>query len=232
VLDAIFYVSRGGITWAALPAGFPPAGTVYWWFAAWTRQGVWERIHDALRDQLRGRLDRDPEPSAAIIDAQTVRASRLVREGSSGYDAGKKVKGRKRHLAVDTNGLLLALVVTAASIQDRDGAIRVMAALGARFSHIAHVWVDGGYAGRFVTLAKQVWGVVIDVVKRSDDAKGFQLLHRRWVVERTFGWLMMHRRLVRDYETRAKHHEAFVHIALIMTMSRRLAIPATTNKTS
>ncbi len=230
ILDAIFYISRGGVTWAALPAGFPPAGTAYWWFAAWSRQGVWQRIHDALRDRLRVRQGRNPEPSAAIIDAQTVRASRQVDEISSGYDAGKKTKGRKRHIAVDTNGLLLALVVTAASIQDRDGAIRVMAALGERFSQIRHVWVDGGYAGRFVTLTKKIWDVVIEVVKRSDDAKGFQLLHRRWVVERTFGWLMHHRRLVRDYETLPEHHEAFVHIALIMTMSRRLSIPTHTNE--
>lgn len=222
VLDAVFYVVRGGIAWAALPAGFPPSGTVYWWFRAWAQRGIWQRIHDALRDQLRVRLGRFPQPTAAIIDAQSVRASGQVREGSSGYDAGKKTKGRKRHIAVDTNGLLLALVVTAASIQDRDGAIRVLADLHARFSRVSHIWADGGYAGRFVTLSKRVWGVVIEVVKRSDDAKGFQLLHRRWVVERTFGWLMKHRRLVRDYETRPEHHEALIHIALIMTMSRRL----------
>ncbi|MFT4289094.1 IS5 family transposase [Nocardioides sp.] len=222
VVDAIFYVSRNGIAWAALPAGFPPSGTVYWWFSAWARQGVWQRVHDALRDRLRVRLGRNPEPTAAVIDAQTVRASNQVHEDTSGYDAGKKTKGRKRHIAVDTNGLLLAIVVTAASIQDRDGAIRVLALLGNRFSKVRHVWVDGGYAGRFITLAKQVWSILAEVVKRSDDVKGFQLLHRRWVVERTFGWLMRHRRLVRDYETLPERHEAFVHIALIMTMSRQL----------
>ncbi|MFT4050982.1 MAG: transposase [Microbacterium sp.] len=130
ILNAIFYFARGGIAWASLPAGFPPAGTVYWWFANWARQGVWQRVHDALRDQLPLRLDRHPEPSAAIIDAQTIRASGQVHETVSGYNAGKKVKGRKGHIAVDTNGLLLALVITAASTRDRDGAIRVMPVLG------------------------------------------------------------------------------------------------------
>ncbi|MGH9259756.1 MAG: IS5 family transposase [Acidimicrobiales bacterium] len=224
VLDAIFYLVRGGIAWRALPAGFPPAPTVYGFFARWARAGLWQRLHDALRDRLRIRLGRDPRPSAAIIDSQSIQGSEQVHRATRGYDAGKKTNGRKRHIAVDTNGLLLAVVVTVASIQDRDGAIRLLAALDGKFSTIRHIWADAGYAGRFVTWAGQVLKTTVEIVKRSD-APGFQLLHRRWVVERTFGWLLKHRRLVRDYETRPDHHEALVHIALAMTMSRRLSRP-------
>jgi transposase len=140
-----------------------------------------------------------------------------------GYDAGKKVNGRKRHIAVDTGGLLLAVVVTLASTQDRDAAHRLLAALSSRFSTIKLVWADGGYAGRLVVWAKNVLSLSVEVVKRTDDVKGFTVLPRRWVVERTFAWISKHRRCVRDYETLPTHREAMVHTSMIMTMSRRLA---------
>src|SRR4051812_37297386 len=139
------------------------------------------------------------------------------------YDAGKKVNGRKRHIAVDTNGLLLAVVVTIAAIQDRDAGLRLLGALRARFSTISLVWADAGYAGRLVTWAGTVLHLVVEIVKRCDDLTGFHVLPRRWVVERTFAWISKRRRCVRDYETLPEHHEAMVHIAMIMTMSRRLA---------
>jgi transposase len=223
VLDAIFYLVRGGIAWAALPHDFPPYQTVYAIFARWARHGRWQQIHDALRDLVRVYEGRDPLPSAAIIDSQSVRGADTVPNTSSGYDAGKKTKGRKRHIAVDTGGLLLAVVVTVASIQDRDAAHRLLTALISGFSTIRLVWADGGYAGRLVVWAKKVLSLTVEVLKRTDDVKGFKVLPRRWVVERTFGWINKHRRCVRDYETTPTHHEAMVHLAMIMTMSRRLA---------
>lgn len=223
VLDAIFYLARGGIAWAQLPSDFPPAKTVYDIFRRWAKAGVWQRIHDALRDRVRVRAGRNPLPSAAIGDSQTVRGADTVPTASAGYDAGKKTKGRKRHVAVDTLGLLLVVVVTSAAIQDRDGAHRLLTALRARASSVRHVWADGGYAGRLLPWAKRVLELTVEVVKRTDNVAGFRVLPRRWVVERTFGWITKHRRCVRDYETLPEHHEAMIHIAMIMTMSRRLA---------
>jgi transposase len=223
VLDAIFYIVRGGIAWRQLPAEFPPATTVYAIFTRWVRAGVWQRIHDALRDRVRVHDGRNPLPSAAIIDSQSVQGADTVNRSSRGYDAGKKTNGRKRHIAVDTNGLLLAVVVTMAGIQDRDAAFRLLTALRSRFSTISLVWADGGYAGRLIEWTKHMLSLTVQVVKRTDAVKGFKVLPRRWVVERTFAWISKHRRCVRDYETRPDHHEAMVYIAMIATMSRRLA---------
>jgi transposase len=223
MLDAIFYVVRGGIAWAALPAEFPPAKTVYGLFRRWVRAGAWIRLHDTLRDRARLRAGRSPLPTAAVLDSASVRGADTVPARSRGYDAGKRVNGRKRHLAVDTAGLLLTVVVTIAAIQDRDGAVRLLAALRAKFSTIALVWADGGYAGRLVRWAQAVLGVAVTIVKRTDDLAGFQVIPRRWVVERTLAWISKHRRCVRDYETLPEDAEAMVYIAMIMTMSRRLA---------
>src|SRR3954471_1441976 len=223
VLDAIFYLVRGGIAWAALPAEFPPAKTVYGIFRRWTAAGVWARLHDALRDRVRIRAGRHPLPTAAVIDSASIRGADTVPARSRGYDAGKKVNGRKRHIAVDTGGLLLAVVVTIAGIQDRDAAHRLLTGLRGRFSTVGLVWADGGYAGRLVIWARKVLALTVEVVKRTDDVKGFAVLPRRWVVERTFAWISKFRRCVRDYETLPAHHEAMVHISMIMTMSRRLA---------
>jgi transposase len=223
VLDAIFYVVRGGIAWAALPAEFPPVKTVYGIFRRWSRAGVWAQLHDALRDRARVRAGRRAQPTAAVIDSASIRGADTVPARSRGYDAGKRVNGRKRHLAVDTGGLLLAVVVTIAGIQDRDGACRLLAALRAKFSTIALVWADGAYAGRLVDWAKTVLTFAVTIVKRTDDMAGFQVIPRRWVVERTLAWISKYRRCVRDYETLPEHSEAMVYIAMIMTMSRRLA---------
>src|SRR4051795_8550109 len=176
ILDAIFYVVRGGIAWAALPAECPPAKPVYGVFRRWTAAGGWARVHDALRDRARLRAGRRPTPTAAVIDSASVRGADTVPARSRGYDAGKKVNGRKRHLAVDTGGLLLAVVVTIAGIQDRDGAHRLLAALRAKFTTVALVWADGGYAGRLVTWAKHVLGFAVAIVKRTDDLTGFRVI--------------------------------------------------------
>ena len=223
VLDAIFHLVRNGRAGAALPAEFPPAKTVYGIFRRWAAAGVRARLHDALRDRARVRAGRQPNPTAAVIDSASVRSADTVPARSRGYDAGKKVNGRKRHLAVDAGGLLLAVVVTIAGIQDRDGAVRLPAALRARFSTIALIWADGGYTGRLVSWARAGLAVTVTIVKRTDDLAGFRVLPRRWMVERTLAWISKYRRCVRDYETLPEHSEAMVHIAMIMTMSRRLA---------
>jgi len=223
VLDAIFYVVCGGIAWRALPREFPPAMTVYDVFRRWVKTGAWQRMHDTLRDQARLHAGRKPTPTAAVIDSQSVRAADTVPATTRGWDNGKKVGGRKRHIAVDCLGLLLAVVVTAASVQDRDGAHPLLALLRERSSTISLAWADGGYAGRLVSWAGKVLSLTVQVVKRTEDMTGFVVLPRRWVVERTFAWISKYRRCVRDYETLPTHHEAMVYLSMIMLMSRRLA---------
>lgn len=223
ILDAIFYVVRGGIPWRQLPGDFPPYQTVYGFFRRWVRSGAWQGIHDALRDLVRRRAGRSPLPTAAVIDSASVRGADTVPAASRGYDSGKKVNGRKRHIAVDTGGLLPAVLVTMAGIQDRDGGLRLLALLRERFSTVSLVWADGGYAGRLIPWARHALSLTVRVIKRTDDQVGFKVLPRRWVVERTFAWISKHRRCVRDYETLPEHHETMVHISMIMVMSRRLA---------
>lgn len=223
MLDAIGYVTRYGIEWRALPADFPPWSAVFAFFERWSHRELPHRLADRLRGRIRIAAGRTELPTAAVIDAQTVRGADTVAATSSGYDAGKKTKGRKRHIATDCLGLLLIVTVTAASVQDRDGAHRLLALLRERFSTISLVWADGGYAGRLVSWATAVLRMTVTIVKRSDTTTGFVVLPRRWVVERTFGWLVRHRRLVRDYERRPDHHEAMVWWASVSIMTRRLA---------
>lgn len=223
MLDAIGYVTRYGIEWRALPVDFPPWTAVYAFFERWSQREMPRRLADRLRGRIRIACGRTELPTAAVIDAQTVRGADTVAAGSSGYDAGKKTKGRKRNIATDCLGLLLMVTVTAASMQDRDGAHRLLALLRERFSTISLVWADGGYAGRLVVWSKAVLRLTVTIVKRTDNVAGFVVLPRRWVVERTFGWLTRHRRLVRDYERRPEHHEAMVWWATVAIMTRRLA---------
>jgi transposase len=176
-----------------------------------------------LRDRLRARDGQDRCPTAAIIDSQTVPAADTVPRSSRGWDGGKRTNGVKRHVAVDVNGLLLTVVVTAASIQDRDAAHRLLTALRGRFSTIRLVWADSSYPGRLTVWAKYVLALPMQIIKRIPGATGFHVRPRVWVVERSFAWINKHRRCVRDYETRPDHHEAMVHIATIATMTGRLA---------
>ncbi|QKG24278.1 hypothetical protein ACTIVE_5921 [Actinomadura verrucosospora] len=222
MLDAINYVTRYGIEWRALPVDFPPHEAVYAFFLLWSRRGLPERLAGRLRGRLRVLAGRGELPTAGCIDSQTVKAAETVVAAACGYDGGKKLKGQKRHIAVDTLGLLLCVIVTAASAQDRDGAHPLLALLREKFSTIALVWADGGYAGRLVTWAKQVLGLAVTIVKRNDDIRGFVVLPRRWVAERTFAWLTRYRRLVRIYERKPEHHEAMIWWATVHQMTRRL----------
>ena len=223
IVDAIFYVADNGIKWRALPVDFPPWSTVYNYFTAWQAAGVTQDVLDGLRDRVRLREGRAAAPSAAVIDSASVRAAETVGAASRGYDAGKKINGRKRHIAVDTLGLLLCVLVTAASVQDRDGARPLLEQLTTSCRRIRLVWADGGYAGKLVAWAAQHLRLRLQIVKRSDDATGFVVLPRRWVVERTLAWIARHRRCVRDYERLPTHHEAMVRWSMIRITSQRLA---------
>lgn len=222
MVDAVGYVTRYGIEWRALPVDFPPHEAVYAFFQRWSGRGLPQHLVDVLRERIRIARGRAPLPTAGSIDSQSVKAADTVGAATRGFDGGKKINGRKRHIAVDTLGLLLVVLVTPASVQDRDGAHSLLGLVRERFSTISLVWADGGYAGRLVIWAKQVLHLTVTVVKRSDDTTGFVVLPRRWVVERTFGWLLRHRRLVRDYERRPDHHEAMVLWATVSIMTRQL----------
>ncbi len=225
IVDAIRYLTHNGPVWRALPADFPPAGTVYWWMDKWQRDGSTEHMHDDLRDRIRLAAGRKAAPTAAVIDSQSVRGSEMIARTRRGYDAGKKVNGTKRHVAVDTAGLLLAVLVTAASVQDRDAAKPLLWNLRRAFPSIRLAWADGGYAGKLVTWARTRLRpkLRLEIVRRPDDLHTFQVLPRRWVVERTLAWITRHRRTVRDYERQPGHHETIVHWAMITVMTRRLA---------
>jgi transposase len=223
IVNAILYVVRTGCAWRLLPREYPPWQTVFWYFKRWRSDGSLDRLHDALRDRLRDADGRDPMASAAIVDAQSVKGADTVGRATRGYDAGKKVNGRKRHIVVDTLGLLLVVLVTAASVQDRDGGARVLERLRFRMPSVAVVWADGGYAGRLVAYARQVLKVVVDIVRKPEGQRTFEVLPRRWVVERTLSWISRCRRLAHDYERLPEHSEAMVKWAMIGLMTRRLA---------
>lgn len=223
ILDAVRYLVAGGITWRSMPADFPPWGRVCAFARRWRLKGLLAELHDRLRALVREDAGRDPEPTAAVIDAQSLRAAPTVPRSTSGWDGGKRVGGRKRHVVVDSLGLLLAVMVTAASVQDRDAAQPLLERLLDRHRKLTLVWADGGYAGRLVTWAADKLRVTLQIVKRSDSTSGFVVLLRRWVVERSLSWLMRSRRLVRDYEALPEVHEAMVLWSMTMLMSRRLS---------
>ncbi len=222
VVDAILYVVRTGCAWRQLPADFPPWQTVYWYFVRWEQAKATEEILPVVREQLRLQEGRNPEPSAGLIDSQSVKGADTVGRDTRGYDAGKKINGRKRFIVTDTLGLLLTVVVLSAAVQDRDGA--KPAVLQAYLcTPVRFVFADGGFAGRLLDWAQTVLATTLHIVRKPADQRGFAIIPRRWAVERTLAWLTAHRRLARDYERDPAISEAMIRWAAINTITRRIA---------
>jgi len=250
ILDAVFYVLKSGCPWRLLPREFPPWKTVYDWFRKWRINGTWERLNTELRERLRCRLGRDPNPSAGIVDSQSARTSGVGGQ-ERGFDPAKGVEGRKRHLLVDTEGLVLKAKVHSARVPDADGIGLLLGSARVGLSRLSHLWVDAGYQGRGKRWAEEAMGLSVEVVRKPKKPvpekvaelwaaqwakegkavdwqklmppRGFRVLPRRWVVERTFAWISHNRRMAKDYERLCATGEAFIYAAMTRLMARRLA---------
>jgi putative transposase len=250
ILNAVFYLLKSGCQWRMLPREFPPWKTVFHYFRAWRLDGTWERLNRTMRRLLREKLGREPEPSAGIVDAQSAKSTGVGGE-QRGFDGGKMVRGRKRHLLVDTEGLVVEARVHSAKVPDQDGIRRLLEPAHSRLPRLSYLWVDAGYRGRGKEWVEQALGLEVEVVNRSpkptpekilrvwarewfkeghqmDLSKlptrpGFENLPRRWVAERTFAWISHNRRMAKDYERLCATGEAFIHVAMTRLMVRRLA---------
>lgn len=221
IVNAILYITKTGCQWRMLPINFPPWKSVYYYFSKWKKEGLWDKINNDLRRQIRDKANRNIEPSLCIIDSQSVKT---VQKGVfKGYDAGKKIKGRKRHIAVDSLGLLLALSVHSAHVSESRGARLVLMRLARNCGSIKTILVDGGYFRVFIEWGLAMFGYNIVVVKRTDKLKKFKILPKRWIVERTFGWLNWKRRLSKDYEHKIDSSEAFLKIAMVQIMLGKIS---------
>jgi putative transposase len=225
ICSGLLYWVRAGCAWRLLPKEFGPWKTVYDYFRRWTQQGYWESIHDRLRDAVRRQAGKRTRPTAAILDSQSVRSADQA--GERGYDKAKNVKGIKRHILVDTLGLLLAVCITKADVPEREGAKRFLRQALTVFSWLRCIWADSGYNGKpfatWVAALRKTGTLRLEVVARDATQKGFKVVFRRWIVERTFGWFMKHRRLVRHYEVKTAHAENLLRLVMIGVMLRRLA---------
>jgi len=223
IVEALLYLLRGGLPWRMLPPGlFPPMTTVQHYFYRWRDMGLWPSINHALLMAAREQAGREASPSAGVIDSQSVKTTESG--GPRGFDAGKKIKGRKRHILTDTEGFLVGAVIHAAGIQDRDGAPDVLSSIRHRFPWLRHVFADSAYAGdKLATALAKIGKWRLDIIKRSDTAKGFRLLPRRWVVERTLAWLGRNRRLAKDFERTIQSATAWLFMASVQLLTRRIA---------
>lgn len=221
IWNAIFYITKAGCQWRMLPNDYPPWQTVYYHFRNWKRNGLISQVHDSLVEIARIQTGKKAQPSVGIIDSQSVKTTSVGGE-SRGYDAGKKTKGRKRHIVVDTMGLLIFVIVHSADIQDRDGAKLVMDKLKENLLNLVKIFADGGYAGKLVEFAAKTYKWIIEIVKRNET--GFKVLPKRWIVERTFSWINNSRRNSKDYEYLVETSEAMIRLAMVRIMLNRINV--------
>jgi putative transposase len=220
VVNAILYLVVGGIQWRMLPREYPCWQSVYYYFRHWQRDGTWRRVHESLRARARRKAGRHKHPTAGCLDSQTVRCTHTP--STRGFDNAKRLVGRKRHVLVDTTGLLLAVMVTSAAVTDRDAARALLSQLAGSCKKLRRIWVDGGYRGPLVQWVAQHFRFCLQLVLRTD-AQAFVILPRRWVVERTFAWFGFNRRLARDYERLTETSETMIYLTMTRLMLRRLS---------
>jgi len=221
IFNAIFYLLKTGCQWRMLPGCFPKWELVYYYFTKWKNFGIIEQIHELLRDKIRKKAGKYESPSLACIDSQSVKTTRLGGK-NRGFDGGKMIKGRKRHIITDTMGLLLAVVVHAANVHDSKGASDVIALLKGRFERLVKIVADGGYRGELIEKTKTTFGWILEIVLRSDHSSKFTVIPKRWVVERTFAWFESYRRLSKDFEYLTDTSEVMIQFAMIKLMLNRI----------
>jgi putative transposase len=220
IINALFYITKGGIQWRMLPNEYPKWQLAYYYFRKWTGEGLIEEMHDLLHSFCRKQSGKDISPSLGLIDSQSIKTSSMTQE--KGYDGGKKIQGRKRHIVTDTMGLLMAVVIHGADIQDREGAKLLMEQLRYKYPRLKKILADGGYTGQLIDWILKRFGWALEIVHKVAGVAGFNVLPKRWVVERTFGWFNFNRRLAKDYEMKTECSTAFVQLAMCRIMLNRV----------